>query len=70
MIDYIIGLLFFPFSILIFLNPFGITNMEKIIGILIVFIAAIGLIIVQVFNILSALISIKNLLKCLGYYVA
>jgi hypothetical protein len=62
MIDYIIGLAFFPFSLLMFLNLFGITNIESIIGIPLMAIAAVGLIVVQVFNILSAHIN-KEFIK-------
>jgi hypothetical protein len=54
MIDYIIGLAFLPVSVLMFLNIFGITNIEKIFGIPVILIGAIGLVIVQIFNILSA----------------
>jgi hypothetical protein len=54
MIDYIIGLAFFPFSVVIFLKLFGVVNFDSIIGIPIMLIAAVGLIVVQVFNILSA----------------
>ncbi len=54
MIDSIVGFIFLPFGAIMFLNLFGITQIEKIIGIPIVLIAAIGLIIVQVVNILTA----------------
>jgi hypothetical protein len=62
MIDYIIGLAFFPFSVLIFLRLFGLINFDSIIGIPIMLIAAIGLIVVQVFNIMSAHIN-KEFIK-------
>jgi len=62
MIDYIIGLAFFPFSILIFLRLFGMINFDSIIGIPIMLIAAVGLIVVQIFNILSAHIN-KEFIK-------
>jgi hypothetical protein len=54
MIDYILGIAFMPVSILMFLNMFGITHMEKIIGIPLILIAALGLIVVQIANIMSA----------------
>jgi len=54
MIDYILGIAFMPVSVLMFLNMFGITNMEKFLGIPIILIAAIGLVIVQIANIMSA----------------
>lgn len=54
MLDYIIGLAFMPVSVLVFLNMLGIIAMEKIIGIPLILIAAIGLIVVQIVNILSA----------------
>ena len=54
MIDYIIGIAFMPVSILMFLNFFSVTNIEKIIGIPLIFIAAIGLIIVQIVNIMAS----------------
>jgi len=53
-LDYIIGLAFMPVSVLVFLNMLGIIAMEKIIGIPLILIAAIGLIVVQIVNILSA----------------
>ncbi|MGV8141577.1 MAG: hypothetical protein ACP5NW_04010 [Candidatus Woesearchaeota archaeon] len=54
MIDYIIGLAFLPVSILMFLNMFGWTHVEKIFGLPLVLIGAIGLVIVQIVNILAA----------------
>jgi hypothetical protein len=54
MIDYIIGIGFMPFSVLMFLNIFGVTNIQKIIGIPLIFIAMIGLIVVQVAKIIGA----------------
>jgi hypothetical protein len=54
MIDYIIGLAFMPISVLMFLNMLGVTSFENIIGIPLILIAAIGLIVVQVVNIMSA----------------
>lgn len=66
MIDYIIGLAFFPFSILIFLRIFEIVNFDSIIGIPIMLIAAIGLIVVQVFNILSAHINKEYIMMSWG----
>ncbi|MGV8086266.1 MAG: hypothetical protein ACP5N1_01420 [Candidatus Woesearchaeota archaeon] len=54
MIDYIIGLAFMPVSILMFLNMLGITNLEKIIGIPLILLGAIGLIVVQIVNIISS----------------
>ena len=63
MIDYIIGLLFFPFSILLFLNLFGLTAIEKVIGIPILLVAALGLIIVQVANIIGSHISKEFIIR-------
>ena len=63
MIDYIIGLIFLPFSILIYLNMLGITAIERIIGVPIIFLAALGLIIVQVANILGAHINKQFVLQ-------
>ncbi|MFA5796690.1 MAG: hypothetical protein WC916_01475 [Candidatus Woesearchaeota archaeon] len=54
MIDYILGFAFLPVSLLLFANMLGITTLEKIIGIPLILIAAIGLIIVQIANIMSA----------------
>ena len=54
MIDYIIGLAFMPVSLLMFLNFFNITHIEKIIGIPLILIAAIGLIVVQIVNIMAS----------------
>ncbi|MGV8171881.1 MAG: hypothetical protein ACP5OA_04270 [Candidatus Woesearchaeota archaeon] len=54
MIDYIIGLAFMPVSILMFLNFFGWIHLEKIIGIPLVLIAALGLMIVQIVNIMAS----------------
>jgi hypothetical protein len=54
MIDYIVGLAFMPISILMYLNFFSVTHIEKIISIPLIMIAAIGLIIVQIINILAA----------------
>jgi hypothetical protein len=54
MIDYIIGLAFMPVSVLMFLNMFGITRIENIIGIPLTLIGALGLIVVQIVNIMSA----------------
>ena len=59
MIDYIIGFVFLPVSLLLFSNFFGWTQIDKIIGIPVLAIAAIGLIIVQVANILSSHINQK-----------
>jgi hypothetical protein len=53
-LDYIIGLAFMPVSVLMFLNMLGITNLEKLIGIPLILVAAIGLIVVQIVNIMSA----------------
>lgn len=54
MIDYIIGFIFLPFGALLFTNIFGWTQIDSIIGIQLLSIAAIGLIVVQVANIMSA----------------
>jgi len=54
MLDYIIGIAFLPVSILMFLNMFGITHLEKILGIPVMLIGALGLVVVQVVNIMSA----------------
>lgn len=43
-----------PISVLMFLNMFGITNIQKIIGIPLILMGALGLIIVQIVNITSA----------------
>jgi|SRR3989339_1697461 len=59
MIDYIIGFVFLPVSLLLFSNFFGWTHIDKIIGIPLLVIAAMGLIIVQVANILSSHINKK-----------
>lgn len=62
MIDYIIGFIFLPFSILLFTNLFGWTQVDSIIGIPLMTIAAVGLIIVQISNILAAHIN-KQFIK-------
>jgi len=54
MIDKIVGIIFLPLSIILFLNVFGITQMDSIIGIDILLIAAIALIIIQAANVMGA----------------
>jgi len=54
MIDKIVGIIFLPVSILLFLNIFDITAITSILGIDILLIAAISLIIVQAANIIGA----------------
>jgi hypothetical protein len=54
MIDYIVGFAFLPVSILMFTNIFGWTHIENILGIPFMGLAALGLIMVQVSNIMSA----------------
>ena len=54
MIDYIIGFIFLPFGALLFTNIFEWTQIDSIIGIPLLAIAAAGLIIVQLANILAA----------------
>jgi len=54
MIDKIVGIIFLPLSIIMFLNLFGITSITSIIGLDMLFIAAIALIIIQVANVLGA----------------
>ena len=63
MIDYIIGIVFFPFSIILFLNMLGITAIQRIIGVPVLFIAVLGLIIVQVANIMGAHINNQFILQ-------
>jgi len=59
LIDYIIGFVFLPVSLLLFSNFFGWTQIDKIIGIPLLMIAAVGLLIVQIANILSSHINKK-----------
>lgn len=54
MIDYIIGFIFLPFGALLFTNIFGWTQIDSVLGIPLIGIAATGLIIVQIANIMSA----------------
>jgi hypothetical protein len=54
MIDYIVGLAGLPISVIIFLNMFGITNIQSIFGINILLIAAIMLVIIQIANVAGA----------------
>lgn len=54
MIDYIIGFIFLPFGALLFTNLFGWTQIDYILGIPLLGIAAIGLVVVQISNILTA----------------
>ena len=54
MIDKIVGIIFLPLSIVLFLNIFEITNITAIFGISILLIAAIGLLIIQAANIAGA----------------
>jgi hypothetical protein len=54
MIDKIVGIIFLPLSIILFLNIFGITDIQTVIGIDIIMIAAISLIIIQAANIIGA----------------
>ena len=54
MIDKIIGIIFLPLSILLFLNIFEITAIDSVFGVSILLIAAISLIIIQVANVLGA----------------
>ena len=54
MIDKIIGITFLPLSIILFLNIFEVTQIDAIIGINILLIAAISLIIIQAANIAGA----------------
>ena len=54
MIDKIVGIIFLPLSIIMFLNIFGMTQIDSIIGIDIMLIAAVALIIIQIANVLGA----------------
>jgi hypothetical protein len=54
MIDKIVGIIFLPLSIVLFLNIFEITKVESVIGIPILLLVAIGLIIIQAANIIGA----------------
>jgi len=54
MIDYIVGLAGLPVSIVLFLNIFGITNIQSIAGISILVIASIMLIAIQIANVAGA----------------
>jgi len=54
MIDYIVGLAGLPISIILFLNIFGITNIQSLFGLSILMIAAIMLVIIQIANVAGA----------------
>ena len=53
-IGHIAGFLFLPISILMYFNAFSITNLQKIFGIPIILIGAIGIIIIEVGDIIHS----------------
>ena len=53
-IGHIAGFAFLPVSVILFLNIFGVTNINSILGINLVLLAAIGLIIIQIGDIVDS----------------
>ncbi len=60
MIDTVVGIACLPVGVILFLNEYGITNINTIFGFNILIIAAIALILIQVSNILGAHIMDEN----------
>ncbi len=50
----ILGLAFLPVSLLLFLNAFGVTSIDTVIGIQVLLIGAIGVIIVEIGDVIDA----------------
>ncbi|HLG24071.1 MAG TPA: hypothetical protein VI564_04040 [Candidatus Nanoarchaeia archaeon] len=61
MIDNIAGIAALPVGILLFLNEYGLTNIQSIFGVDLLLIAAISIILIQVANILGAHVSGENI---------
>ena len=53
-IGHIIGFAFLPVSVILFLNLFGITRLTSLFGLDIMFIAAIGLVLIQIGDIIDS----------------
>jgi hypothetical protein len=53
-VSHIVGLSFLPVSVLMYLNAFGITKLQKIFGIDLMLIASIGIIVIEIADILGS----------------
>jgi hypothetical protein len=61
-IGHIAGLAFLPVSILIYLDSFGITKINKLLGVSLLLIASIGLIIIQIGDIIHSHFSDEHII--------
>ena len=61
MIGAIAGFVFTPLSVLLFLNAFGVTDVQRLFGLDILLVAAVGLVILQVANIVDSHVQGHNL---------
>ena len=59
-IGYIVGFAFLPVSVIVFLNVFGITAIANLLGIDILLIAAIGIILVELGDIIDSHLKSEN----------
>ena len=69
MIDTIVGFACLPVSILLFLNQFGVTHLEKLFGISLLLVAALALVVLQAVNILDSHIQGHNLAIAYGVHL-
>jgi hypothetical protein len=60
-LGHVAGIAFLPISIIIFLNIFGLTSFNKVVGISVLFIAAIGIIVIQIGDIIGSHGDKKNI---------